>query len=497
MAECKQPLSRPPFLYPRPGSQKGQKLWRLDNSEPTQDKITYVSNTINFAELKTSGVLPSPEGVALKIMHLCEQDNVSLSELARIIQADPVLVGRIIKIANEVNPNKNRPVASVTTETLITIGINAIRQVTLTFSLIPNYQKGGCEGFDYIEFWSHSTAMASAAMVIGSHISVAQLPELFTCGLIAGIGRLCLASARPVEYSKLLQQYGSQSSEILLQAESDYFGMNRRDLTLEMMTDWGFPQLFIDSVFHHESPDRSQHTQGSRPGKLTYTLHLASLLGRICLAEEHERAELMPAIFQKAATLGLNRETTVDIANQTIKEWRSWGSLLGVKTRELPPIQLLDHDNAETAWQAKALTAHKPDQPDAMRILVIDTDQALIFMLNKLFSAAGHTVYTAQSGRTALNIALEQQPHIVITEWILPDINPATLCQKLRTNPDFDKSYFVALTSSDSEQTKSQARKAGIDAYIHKPFSPKVINDILLAAQRKQKKTGRAASPRA
>jgi two-component system, cell cycle response regulator len=446
-----------------------------------------VSNPIDFAELKASGVLPSPEGVALTIMRLCEQDNVSLSELARIIQADPALVGRMIKIANAVNPNKNRPVASVTTETLLAIGINAIRQATLTFSLISKHRKGGCEGFNYLEFWSHSTAMGSAAMVIGGSISVAQLAELFTCGLIAGIGRLCMASARPAEYSKLLQQYGSRPSDVLLQAESDCFGMNRRDLTKEMMTDWGFPQLFIDGVFHYEFPEGSLQTQIPRLSKLTYTLHLASLLGRICLATESQRIEQMPAVFQTAATLGLSPETTVDIANQTLQEWRVWGLLLGVETHEPAPIRLLDYDSAAAAAQIDAGATPKQDRLDTMRILVVDPDKALTFMLNKLFSAAGHEVYTAQSGSTARDIALEQQPHIMITEWICPDLDAEKLCRTLRATPGFDKSYFVVFTAPDNEKTKIQARKAGIDAYIHKPFSPKVLTDIVLAAQHKQK----------
>jgi len=454
-----------------------------------------VSNPINFAELKKSGVLPSPEGVALRIIRLCEQDNVSLAELARTIQADAGLVGRIIKIANSVDPNsKRRPVASVTTATLITIGINAIRQMTLAFSLIPERknQKNGCEEFNYLEFWSQSTAMGSAAMVIGDKISVAQLPELFTCGLISGIGRLCLASACPAEYSKLLRQYADRSPELLLQAESECFGMNRRDLTREMMTDWGFPQLFIDCVFHHENPEHARYEPDSRLSKITYILHLASLLGAICLATEPQRAEQLPAILHCAATLGLSQETTIDIANRTLQEWQTWGQLLGVETREHSPILLPERDDADSDAQTSASTEPAPDNSGKMRILVIDQDKALTFMLNKLFSAGGHTVYTAQSGSAGLDIALEQHPHIIITEWVFHDLDAATLCRTLRTIPGFDKCYFVVLTASDADKTKAQARQAGIDAYIHKPFSPKVLSDILLAAQRKR--AGESAS---
>src|SRR5574343_1355365 len=95
---------------------------------------------LDFNELKASGTLPSPKGVALRVMQLCQDENLSLKDLAQTIQGDPALAGRIIKIANYVNPNRSRPIAAVTTDTLVLIGIHAVRQVVLGLSLVGNYR---------------------------------------------------------------------------------------------------------------------------------------------------------------------------------------------------------------------------------------------------------------------------------------------------------------------------------------------------------------------
>jgi two-component system cell cycle response regulator len=53
-----------------------------------------------FIELKASGNLPSPKGSALKVIELCQRDNVTLPEIIQVLQIDPAMVGRILKLAN-------------------------------------------------------------------------------------------------------------------------------------------------------------------------------------------------------------------------------------------------------------------------------------------------------------------------------------------------------------------------------------------------------------
>jgi two-component system cell cycle response regulator len=51
-------------------------------------------------QLNISGQLPTPKGVALAVLELSQRENVTLGEIARVVQTDPALSGRLIKLAN-------------------------------------------------------------------------------------------------------------------------------------------------------------------------------------------------------------------------------------------------------------------------------------------------------------------------------------------------------------------------------------------------------------
>ena len=90
-------------------------------------------NSERLQEIKALGDLPSPKGAALAVMRLTQKPDVSVAELAHVVQTDPALVGRLIKAANALH-NKTRPVAAVQ-DALILLGISTVRYLALSFSL--------------------------------------------------------------------------------------------------------------------------------------------------------------------------------------------------------------------------------------------------------------------------------------------------------------------------------------------------------------------------
>lgn len=299
-----------------------------------------MSEIIDFSELKASNVLPSPKGVRLKVMRLCQNEQVSLPELAKQIQTDPVMAGRIIKIANVTNVHRPRPIASVTTDVLILVGVQAVRQIVLGISLVTSYQNGGCKGFDYAQFWSRSVAMACAAQALTGCIRIAPVAEMFTCGLLAGIGRLGLASARPDAYSRLLEQYHDQPLADMTHAEAQLFGFNHLSLAAAMMNDWNIPRLFSDAVLFHEAPQASGFAQDSRQQRLVRILQMAARVADICVAADDERERLIPSLLAFGTAVGIEPEQVATVVSKTSSDWAEWGEVLHVQTRPLSPLLL-------------------------------------------------------------------------------------------------------------------------------------------------------------
>ncbi|CAM5356950.1 HDOD domain-containing protein [Rhodanobacter lindaniclasticus] len=186
-------------------------------------------------QLRLSGGLPSPKGVALAIMQISRRDDATLEEISRLVQTDPVTSGRLLHMANAASI-AGRPLASIP-EAIIRLGLAAVRQLAMGFSLIDQYRSGACKAFDYPRFWSHSLLMAVAMQELGKRVRLASPDELFACGLLARIGYLALATLYPEEYSQLLQEAG----DITPERERQHLHVDHGELTAAILEDWRHP----------------------------------------------------------------------------------------------------------------------------------------------------------------------------------------------------------------------------------------------------------------
>ena len=261
-------------------------------------------------------------------MRMCQRDNVQFSELARLIQADPVLAGRIIKLANGSRKNKVRPIVAVSIDALLLIGVEAVRQVALSVSLVSAYQNGASRLFNYSRFWSRSLMMACVAKVIGERIHIAPEAELFTCGLLSGIGRLGLAAIRPQAYDDLLRHHDGSGVAELMTAEAARFGYDRLSLSVAMLQDWNIPSLFVEAVRFHKDPEQSGWPENTRRQQLTRILNLAALVANIDDAGEEEKVLLTQTLFARFEVLRLSAVDVTEILEQSSREWSEWRALL-------------------------------------------------------------------------------------------------------------------------------------------------------------------------
>src|SRR4030065_2630258 len=187
-------------------------------------------------QLKLSGQLPSPRGIALAILEISQRENATLGEIARVVQTDPALSGRLIKLAHTAS-HIARPVASVQ-EAVVRQGMATVRQLALGFSLVDQYRNGACEAFDYQGYWSHSLLMALGMQALGMRVRVAAAGELVVCGLLAQVGRLALATVYPEAYNAVLMAHHANPAQAIIVPERARLATDHTELGIVMMCDW-------------------------------------------------------------------------------------------------------------------------------------------------------------------------------------------------------------------------------------------------------------------
>lgn len=452
-----------------------------------------------FDELKTTGKLPSPSGVALRIMELCRQDDVTLDQIGRVVQADPALAGRLIKFANSAFAGPRRPTAAVG-DAIRLLGIKTVRQLALGFSIMGQHRGGACSAFDYGAFWSASLATAIAANVLCQRTRTAPPDEAFCCGLLSNVGSLALATLYPEAFAGILIQ-NFPSPEARLQREREVLGTDHRELTAALLEEWMLPRVFVGTVTHHESPAESQYPEGSRESILCNLLHLAAKIGRYCASDNALRKTLLSDMIFDAARIGLDAEALALLTDQIAADWKEWGAMLEVATQDIPAFNALLQaaQNAVSSGRPieEALARSDDTLPtsakiipisaaveNAIRILVVDDDPTILTMVVRILAAEGHRVSAARNGQEALRIALREQSQLIICDWMMPEMDGLQLCRTLRDTEEGRQIYFLLLTAREEEDSLVEAFEAGVDDYVTKPVQARVLLARLRAGQR-------------
>lgn len=423
-------------------------------------------------QLKISTLLPSPKGVALALTEACRKEDVTIAEIAKLIQTDPVLSGRLIQKANATNL-RTRAISSVI-EAIPHVGLNVVKQLAMGFSLVDQFQGGPCKGFDYQEFWSHSLLMAITMQELGKITRISAPDELFACGLMARIGCLALATIYPEQYTELLKQYPLEPS--IVQLEQQQLQTDHNQITAAMLINFGFPTIFVEPVYYHENPAESEFSEGSRPYQIVHLLNLAKRIADFGLVEEAERNKYIPELMLFGGKIGLDTESFGTFVDLIMKEWHAWRTILKLPTMELPlPFHKM--------MNACAPRTDKASNAASLRVLLVEDDPSNHILVKELLAnVLGHTVFSATNGQQALSLSMETLPHIVITDWLMPVMNGLELTKALRATEWGQNLYIIMLTSVEDEDEVIKAFDAGVDDYVTKPINIRAFRARLRAA---------------
>ena len=293
------------------------------------------THQLRFDELKAAGRLPTPTGVALTVLRLVESERSTIPEIARVLETDPAMAGRILKIANSASSGMSRPI-TIVKEAVTRLGVRAARNVALGFSLLSESRQGACKHFDYMGFSSRSLATGVAAQAIASHLKNVPPDEAFTCGLLCRIGSLALATIYPAEYGDILTLAADATADQLAELERERFLMDHNELTAALLKDWGLPHDHAVAARYHEHPDHEELTKGSRSHGLARTLFLASHLAGVCVVTEDHREDMVPELFARGELLGINSNALVVLGDRVVGAWHEWGKVLQLNTQPVP-----------------------------------------------------------------------------------------------------------------------------------------------------------------
>ena len=116
-------------------------------------------------------------------------------------------------------------------------------------------------------------------------------------------------------------------------------------------------------------------------------------------------------------------------------------------------------------------------------ILVADDESHILHVVSLKLQNAGFRVLTAHDGREALELAQNERPDLLITDYHMPHLSGLELCQAMKQNEATAKIPAIMLTARGYCLEPADTERSGILCMVSKPFSPRqllaTVNEVL------------------
>jgi HD-like signal output (HDOD) protein len=289
-----------------------------------------------YREIADNPDLPSPTGVALRIIELADQDDVELADLAAVVETDPAIAARLLRLVNSPAMGMRRTVGSIS-QAISLLGLRTVKWITLGVSLVSNHSRGRCEHFNYEGFWSESLGRAVAARALTRRVGKFDPNELFAYALLSQLGRLVLAQVCQERYSNLLATVAEDDPAELALLENAIFGFGHHELTARLIVDWSLPDLAGEAIRQQYDVQPGLGERVSQGEQAAGILQIAGLTARL-LSKVEPPPPLPMLLMKKARLLGIGPDGYHELFDAVRQEWLEAGKVFDLQCRVVPSL---------------------------------------------------------------------------------------------------------------------------------------------------------------
>lgn len=191
---------------------------------------------------------------AMRIMKIAEDPASTEDALLEVLEADPPLAARVLKVVNSAFYGRPRQVGS-TAAAMRLLGVNAIRNIALAASLNRLFRGGRTvPGFDAGELWTHSIAVGAAARRIAERCRGIPPEEAMLAGLLHDIGVLVEIQSCFTEFTSLIAATAENADVAFADAERQWLGATHEAFGKALCEQWRFPDALAKACGHHHDP---------------------------------------------------------------------------------------------------------------------------------------------------------------------------------------------------------------------------------------------------
>jgi len=185
-----------------------------------------------------------------KILELTRDVNCAPKDLVQVIDHDPVVMVKILKVVNSAYYALPRKITSIN-HAVVLLGFNPIKNLALSIAAIGMLPQTSAAGFDSHQYLLHSLSTAGLARKIAQRLDDADPMDCFTAGLLHDFGKAVFAQFMPAEFSQALA-HSKATKCSLHHALREVIGVDHTVVGAMLVEKWRLAPALVETI-------RNQH----------------------------------------------------------------------------------------------------------------------------------------------------------------------------------------------------------------------------------------------
>ncbi len=200
--------------------------------------------------------MPAFPGSVNRILQMTAQIDCVPKDLVQVIEHDPVMMAKILKLVNSAYFGLSREITSIK-HGVVFVGLNTIKNLAISIATMGMLSKTGPAGLDMNRFLLHSLGTATVAKLLGKRLGAApdRATDYFVGGLLHDIGKVVFAQFTTREMERALKRVEVEGVSLPL-AEIIEIGADHAQLGGMLVEKWQLPETLVTCIKEHHNQEQ-------------------------------------------------------------------------------------------------------------------------------------------------------------------------------------------------------------------------------------------------
>lgn len=212
-----------------------------------------MSSSNRFSFLDNIEDLPTLPLVVNKLSELVRNPHSSAEDITKVLETDPSLTAKILKLVNSAYYALPQRVNSVR-HAVVILGFGTVKSLAISASVFDMFGGGGAASLNKEAFWQHSVGCATVSKIFAKKMPDVNDEDAFVVGLLHDIGKLIMEQYRNEDFAKAYEAAKANSSTFY-EAELNNIEYTHAQVGGWLAEKWKLPKPVVQAInFHHSPP---------------------------------------------------------------------------------------------------------------------------------------------------------------------------------------------------------------------------------------------------